>query len=115
MDVATPVTPLRATVAQAQPGLTEHITWNAPSYMLDGEDRVAFNVHNKEGLVKLVLRMGATRPEDKKAPPVMRADAGIAQWQSDVRAVITFADLDDVAAKREPVLTFARCWLEIPV
>lgn len=105
----------RTTVAQAHPCLTEHLKWNAPSYMLDGEDRVTFNVHNKEGLVKLVLHMGATRPEDKKAPPVMRDDAGIAPWQSDIRAVITFADLDDVAAKREPLLDFVRRWLEIPV
>lgn len=114
-DSCLQVQQLRATVAQAHPGLTEHITWNAPIYMLDGEHRVTFKVNNKEGLVKLVLHMGATRPEDKEAPPVMRDDSGLAPWQSDIRAVITFSGLDDVAAQRDLVLTFVRRWLEISV
>ncbi len=112
-DTLRQVESLRALVSQAHPGLTEHVKWNAPSYVLDGVDRVTFNVHNKEGLVKLVLHMGATRPEDKKAPRIMADDSGLAQWQSDIRAVITFADADDVAAKRDLVLAFVRRWLEI--
>lgn len=43
----------------------------------------------------------------------MADDSGLAQWQSDIRAVITFADADDVAAKRDLVLAFVRRWLEI--
>ena len=106
---------LRAVVMRAHHGLTESIKWNAPTYALDGDDRVTFNVHNREGLVKLVLHMGTGRPEDKKAPPIMSDADGLAQWQSNIRAVITFSGADDVAAKSDGVLDFVRRWLEIPV
>jgi hypothetical protein len=46
--------------------LTEHIKWNAPSYVLDGEDRITLNLLNKQGLAKLVLHMVATRPENRR-------------------------------------------------
>lgn len=113
-DKRAQVEAVRAIVLAANPGLTENIKWNAPSYVLDGEDRVTFNAQNKEGLVKLVLHMGATRPEDKKAPPIMADDAGLAAWASDIRAIITFADADDVAAKSERLRDFVTRWLEIP-
>ena len=59
--------------------------------------------------------MGTGRPEDKKAPPIMSDADGLAQWQSNIRAVITFSGADDVAAKSDGVLDFVRRWLEIPV
>lgn len=113
-DKRAQVEAVRAIVLAANPSLTEHIKWNAPSYVLDGEDRVTFNIQNKEGLVKLVLHMGASRPEDKKAPPIMADDGGLAAWASDIRAIITVADADDVAAKAERLRDFVARWLKIP-
>src|SRR5687768_5420704 len=91
---------LRSTIIKAHPGLTEHIKWNAPSYVLDGEDRITFNLVNKENVVNLVLHMGATRKEDKKGTPVMPDDKGLVAWQSDIRGILTFTDLDDIKAKQ---------------
>lgn len=39
---------------------------------------------------------------------------GLAQWQSDIRKVMTFTGAVDVAAKRDGVLYAARRWLAIP-
>jgi hypothetical protein len=104
---------LQTIIKQAGPTLEEHIKWNSPSYVLDDEDRVTFNLQNKEGVVKLVLHMGATRTEDKKGAPVMADTSGLISWQSDIRGVLSFADLDDVVAKREQVSDIITRWLAI--
>jgi hypothetical protein len=104
---------LQSIIKQAGPGLEEHIKWNSPSYVLDDEDRVTFNLQNKEGVVKLVLHMGATRAEDKKGAPVMTDDSGLISWQSDIRGVLSFTDLDDVMAKRDQVSDIITRWLAI--
>jgi hypothetical protein len=104
---------LRAVINEAYPGLDEHIKWNSPSYVLDGEDRVTFNLQNKDNVVKLVLHMGATRAEDKKGPPIMADDKGLIAWQSDIRGVITFADMHDITANRADVRDLVARWLAI--
>jgi hypothetical protein len=104
---------LRGIIKQAHPGLDEHIKWNSPSYVLDGEDRVTFNLQNKEGVVKLVLHMGAMRVEDKKGAPIMVDDAGLISWQSNIRGVISFADLDAIIAQQMQVGDIISRWLAI--
>lgn len=94
---------LRDIIGSLGVDLTEHVKWNAPSYVLDGEDRITMNLRNKEGVVKLVLHMGATRPEDKKGAPVLTDDEGLVEWASDIRGLIAFANADDIRA-REPAL-----------
>ena len=104
---------LRDIILKVNPNLGEHIKWNSPSYVLDGEDRVTFNIQNKQQLVKLVLHMGATRVEDKKGEPVMKDDAGLIEWNSDIRGVITFQDADDVESKKIAVAKIIGDWLHI--
>jgi hypothetical protein len=104
---------LQNIIKQAHPGLDEHIKWNSPSYVLDGEDRITFNLQNKEGIVKLVLHMGATRVEDKKGAPIMADDANMISWQSNIRGVISFANLDDIIAKRTQLGDIISRWLGI--
>ena len=104
---------LRDIIGSLDADLTEHVKWNASSYVFDGEDRITMNLRNKQGLVKLVLHMGATRPEDKKRAPVLLEDEGIVEWASDIRGFVTFADLADIRAQ-EPVLRrVLTSWLAI--
>lgn len=112
-DKRAQVNVLRQLILSTQPMLDEHIKWNAPSYVLNGEDRITFNIMNKEGLVKLVLHMGATRKEDKKAEPVMGDDSELIQWSSDMRGVIAFTDVSDVHAKQEAVGEIIKRWLAV--
>lgn len=67
----------------------------------NGEDRITFNLRNKDNQVKLILHMGATRKESKGAAPVIEDKFGLVEWNSDIRGAVSFADLDDVRAKRE--------------
>ncbi len=114
-DKRVQVEALRKIILSAHAGQTEHIKWNAPSYVLDGEDRVTFNLMNKEGAVKLVLHMGATRKENKTGDPVLQDETGLIVWNSDIRGVLTFAGLDDIESKRDVIGRVVKNWLSIQV
>jgi len=103
---------LRSYIQAAVPALEEHIKWNAPSYVSNSEDRITFNVINKEGLVKLVFHMGATRKEDRKAEPVLK-DASLIEWISDIRGYATFNNLDEIISHENSIKDTVRRWVEL--
>lgn len=105
---------LRDLILTTQPQLEEHIKWNAPSYVLDGEDRITFNLMNKQGVVKLVLHMGATRKEDKKGVPILQDESGLIEWSSDIRGMITFNSINDVTSNTDALKKIIIDWLSIP-
>jgi len=105
---------LRDLILKSEPKLDEHIKWNAPSYVLKGEDRITFNLMNKQEVVKLVLHMGATRKEDKKGAPVMRDDNGLIEWSSDIRGMITFATIEDINSNLTSLKKIIKDWLSVP-
>ena len=102
---------LRTIIKNAHPELTEHIKWNSPSYMLDGEDRITFSVRPGHPAA-IVLHMGATRPEDKNAKPVLNDPFGLITWKSDTRGVIVFNNIDDIEAKRHQFVSIIGRWLK---
>lgn len=104
---------LREIIFSAKPSLIEHIKWNSPSYIHDGEDRITFSLMNKEGLVKLVLHMGAVRKENKKAAPVLTDDTGLIVWSSDIRGIITFRDIEDIKLQKIEIAQLLVRWLSI--
>lgn len=113
-DKRSQVDTLRDLILNTEPQLKEHIKWNAPSYVHDGEDRITFNLMNKQGAVKLVLHMGATRKEDKKGVPIMQDDSGLIEWSSNIRGMITFKSIDDVTSNRVALKKIITDWLSIP-
>jgi hypothetical protein len=104
---------LRELILQVEPKLEEHIKWNAPSYVLGGEDRITFNLMNKQSVVKLVLHMGATRKENKKGTPVMLDESGLVEWSSDIRGMLTFTDMEAVNSSLASVKNILKSWLSI--
>lgn len=105
---------LRDLILKTEPQLEEHIKWNAPSYVLDGEDRITFNLMNKQEVVKLVLHMGATRKENKKGAPIMQDDSGLIEWSSDIRGMITFTTAEDINSNLILLKKIIKDWLSIP-
>lgn len=90
--------------------VTEHVKWNAPSYVYNYEDRMTFNLY---GDVKILIHMDATRKEDKKGTPIMDDPDHIISWNSDIRGTITFSDLKDVETKREAFISVIQRWLTL--
>ena len=103
---------LRTYIKAVAPSLREHIKWNAPSFVKNGEDRITFNLFNKEGVVKLVFHMGATRKEDRKAAPVL-ADAQLIEWVSDIRGYVTFESLQQIKSQEGVIKELVKSWLAI--
>ena len=114
MDKRSQVDALRELILGAEPKLVEHIKWNAPSYVLGGEDRITFNLINKQGVVKLVLHMGATRKENKKGEPIMQDDSSLIEWSSDIRGMIAFNSIHDVTSNMDLLKKIIKNWLSIP-
>jgi hypothetical protein len=109
------VAALRDLILKTAPQLDEHIKWNAPSYVLDGEDRITFNLMNKQNAVKLVFHMGATRKENKKGEPIMQDKSGLIEWNSDSRGTVTFTSLADIDAHSTSLEKIIKDWLSIPL
>lgn len=103
---------VREYILDAAPDLKEHIKWNAPSYVQDGQDRITFNLLNKEGLVKLVFHMGASRKEDRKAKPILK-NAPIVEWISDIRGYVTFTNLNQITGLEKDIKDVVSRWLAI--
>lgn len=90
----------------------EHIKWNSPSYLYEGEDRITFSV--REGVVKVIIHMGAKRKEDKSAAPILVDKSGIIKWNSDIRGTINFENKEDILIKRLDFVHILKAWLDIP-
>ena len=88
----------------------EHIKWNAPSYVYDGEDRITFNMHGTD--IKVLIHMGAVKKEDKSAPPVMADQSGLITWNSNIRGTISFSSMDDIKLKRQAFTGIIDRWLK---
>ncbi len=104
---------IRNVIMGAEPRLVETLKWNAPNFVLDGEDRLTLNLMNKEGKIKLVFHMGATQKEDKKAHPVMTDTTGLIFWNSNIRGTITFESSQHVSQVCEQLTDLIRNWLSI--
>ena len=108
------VTLLHAIIAERHPELTEHIKWNSPSYVLSGIDLITFSVRPAYP-VTIVLHMGATRPENKNGKPIMDDPSKLIEWKSDTRGIVSFANLDNIKAKKLQFATIVDQWLKIDI
>lgn len=93
------------------PNLTETIKWNAPTFCDNGKDRMTIILHKKDR-VGLILHTGTKPKEDKKAPRLYQDDTELLEWNSNIRATITFIDLTDFLSKRNLFKKAVKHWLE---
>jgi hypothetical protein len=93
------------------PDLTKIIKWNAPSFCDNGKDRMTMMLH-KIDRVCLILHTGAKPKEDKKAPRLYKDSTGLLEWNSNIRATITFVDITDFFSKRNLFKQAVKHWLD---
>ena len=100
---------LRAAILASDHGITENVKWNAPNFRYGGVDRATFRLQPGNRL-QLILHRGVAVRDDVAD---FRFDdpAGLLEWATPDRAVITFADLDDVAAKQPAVVELVGRWV----
>jgi hypothetical protein len=100
---------VRSIILAANPEITEHIKWKAPSFRFDGEDRVTFNLRAKDG-IQLVFHRGA---KVKAAKGFEFKDAtGLMEWVAADRALVKFKDMQDVKSKKAALTEVVKKWFE---
>lgn len=102
---------LRAIVRDADARLAEGIKWNAPSYSVDGEDRITFNLRGK-GMIRLVFHAGAKKKNLNIRAAWGEDKSGLLEWAADDRAIVKLAGMDDVREKEDRLANAIRRWLE---
>ncbi|TAK14710.1 MAG: DUF1801 domain-containing protein [Anaerolineae bacterium] len=105
------VAALLKAITEECPTLTETIKWNAPTFCDDGKDRMTLMLHKKDR-VGLILHTGVRPKEDKKAPHLYTDDTELLEWNSNLRATITFLDLSDFTSKRSLFIKAVKRWIE---
>lgn len=90
---------VRELIFSAEPSLRETLKWNAPNYTYNGEDRITFNIMNKQEIVKVIIHTGASKKEDKSGKPILDDVSGMVVWNSDIRGTISFESFEDIQAK----------------
>lgn len=98
-------------IREACPSLTETIKWNTPTFCDRGKDRMTMMLHKRDR-VGLILHTGAKPKEDKKAPHLYSDDTGLLEWNSNIRAMISFSDLTDFLSKKELFKKAVERWIE---
>ena len=93
------------------PTLTETIKWNAPTFCDNNKDRMTIMLHKKDK-VGLILHTGVKPKEDKQAPHLYIDDTELLEWNSNIRATISFSDLTDFLSKRNPFKIAVKRWIE---
>jgi hypothetical protein len=89
--------------------ITEHIKWNAPSFCMNGEDRVTFNLHPK-GRVQLIFHRGVKAKGSKDF--AFEDSAGLLDWRTADRGIVTLGDMNDIDAKEAVLIETVNRWME---
>ena len=100
---------LRTAIRAAAPQLQEGIKWNAPSYAIDGDDRITTNLSAKDR-VRVVFHCGAKK-RPAAAGRVEVADRGLLEWAAPDRGIASFRSVEEVAAARQALAGLVRDWI----
>lgn len=100
---------VRSIILAADPDITEHVKWNAPSFCYHGEDRVTFNLRAKQG-VQLVFHRGAKVKASQGFE--FKDPAGLLEWVAKDRALANFKDAKDVKSKKKALTEVVERWVQ---
>jgi hypothetical protein len=101
---------IRKIILAANKDLTENIKWNAPSFCLDGEDRITMRIHPPKQL-QLIFHRGA-KVLDMPKERLIADTSGILSWKTNDRAVATFLNSTDIESKSEALVLIINAWLK---
>jgi len=92
--------------------LTEHIKWNAPSYCINGEDRITFNLHGTKQF-RLIFHCGVKIKARKIKDKISSDKEQLLEWVADDRAVVQFSDMIEVMQKKRSVALLINEWIRL--
>ncbi|QLY27997.1 DUF1801 domain-containing protein [Nocardia huaxiensis] len=102
---------LRKAILGANPGITEQIKWNAPSFCINGDDRITMRLQPKD-VLDLIFHLGAKKRDADTATFEFDDPSGLIRWLAPGRGIIEFRDHDDLTAKLPAVVELADRWMK---
>ncbi|GIO27890.1 DUF1801 domain-containing protein [Ornithinibacillus bavariensis] len=91
--------------------ITEKIKWNAPSFCVNGDDKITFNLRGK-GFFRLIFHCGAKVKEVPHRQPLINDEGGLLEWASSDRAILKFTDMNDVISKENYLKEIINKWID---
>jgi hypothetical protein len=104
----TEVEQLLAAILALPLGLTVHIKWNAPSFCIDGEDRITFRLQPGDR-VELIFHRGAKKRSDI-ATFTFVDPSGLLKLITPDRGVVVLADAAATAHQLPDILRLVEEW-----
>lgn len=101
---------VRDSILGADEGISEHIKWNAPSYVFNGVDRITFRLHPPKN-IQLIFHRGVEVKDNANFS--FTDPSGLIQWKTKDRGVVTFTDMDDFIAKRSDFTSLVKAWISV--
>ena len=101
---------LRAAILGSSPDVTEHVKWNAPSFCVNGDDRITFRLQPADR-VELVFHRGSKKRADCESF-AFSDPFGLIEWSTADRGIVVFGDHDNVRAKLPAVVELVNRWIE---
>ncbi|ETT60844.1 DUF1801 domain-containing protein [Paenibacillus sp. FSL H8-0457] len=103
---------VRSFILSVDDRITEHIKWNAPSFCVQGEDRITLNLQGK-GFIRLIFHCGAKVKDHDIRGTLTEGTAGLLEWASQDRAIVKIVDTDDLEQKKEQLKAVIARWIEV--
>ena len=99
-----------AAILQASPGITEQVKWSAPSFCINGDDRITFRLQPRD-VVELVFHRGAKKRDDASSFS-FDDPSGLIKWSTSDRGIIAFPDHDAVQARLPALVDLVDRWMK---
>lgn len=101
---------LRRIILAADPAIAESIKWKAPSFYTS-EHFATMNLRVKKGIA-VILHFGAKKSDISTTGVAIPDPDSLIEWLAKDRAMVTFRDLDDIAARRSSFTKLIREWIK---
>jgi hypothetical protein len=100
---------LRQLVLSSDPSIAEGIKWNAPSFRTT-EYFATMHLRQKQG-VAVILHLGAKKRDPGIDAETIADPDRLLKWLGPDRALVAFADAQDVEARAAPFQALLRRWI----
>jgi len=103
---------VREIILNADPEITEHVKWNAPSFCFQSEDRVTLNLHSGEYIL-IVFHRGAKAKDRQGNSPLFEDPTGLLEWITHDRASVKLYTIQDVNTKKDRLGKVVNWWIHL--
>jgi len=100
---------VRAIILGSDPGITELVKWNAPSFFFK-DDFATFNLRPMDA-VQVIFHKGAKVRDNETTVADIADPSGLLRWLAKDRGVVTFTGMDDIRSKEAALADLVRQWI----